>query len=145
EELRDKQNLTDGVFLMADQRLASGAFFAQIATLPENEQRAREALQTSLQTLAAALPSDDEFELGRNAEIGRYAITLQDHRARTMEYARAIIFGRSPADVEAQPDLIRAVKKSDIKRIAESIMKSNQAGRGVVRGNTAAAAQSSRN
>ena len=144
EELRDKQNLTDGVFLFSDQRLASGVFFAQIATVPENEQRAREALQTALQNLAAAQPSDEEFEQGRNAEIGRYAIALQDHTARTLEYARAVILGRKPADVEAQPDLIRAVKKTDIKRVAESVMKPNQSGHGVVRG-AAAAAQSTRN
>jgi zinc protease len=144
EELRDKQSLTDGVFLISDQRLASGVFLAQMATLPENEQRARAALETALEGLAAAQPSDDEFEQGRNAEIGRYAIALQDHNARTLEYARAVIFGRKPADVEAQPDLIRAVKKTDIKRVAESVMKSGQAGHGVVRGATAAA-QSTRN
>jgi zinc protease len=143
EELRDKQSLTDGVFLISDQRLASGVFLAQMATLPENEQRARAALEAALEGLAAAQPSDDEFEQGRNAEIGRYAITLQDHNARTLEYARAVIFGRKPADVEAQPDLIRAVKKTDIKRVAESVMKSGQAGHGVVRG--AANAQSTRN
>ncbi len=142
EELRDKQGLTDGVFLISDQRLASGVFLAQMATLPENEQRAREALEAALESLAAAAPSDDEFEQGRNAEIGRYAIALQDHNARTLEYARAVIFGLKPADVESQPDLIRAVKKTDIKRVAESVMKSGQAGHGVVRG---AAAQSTRN
>ena len=142
EELRDKQGLTDGVFLISDQRLASGVFLAQMATLPENEQRAREALEAALESLAAAAPSDDEFEQGRNAEIGRYAIALQDHNARTIEYARAVIFGLKPADVESQPDLIRAVKKTDIKRVAESVMKSGQAGHGVVRG---AAAQSTRN
>jgi len=144
EELRDKQNLTDGVFLISDQRLASGVFLAQMATLPENEQRARAALEAALERLAAAQPSDDEFEQGRNAEIGRYAIALEDHNARTLEYARAVIFGRKPADVEAQPDLIRAVKKTDIKRVAESVVKSGQAGHGVVRGG-AAAAQSTRN
>jgi zinc protease len=142
EELRDKQGLTDGVFLISDQRLASGVFLAQMATLPENEQRAREALEAALESLAAAAPSDDEFEQGRNAEIGRYAIALQDHNARTIEYARAVIFGLKASDVESQPDLIRAVKKTDIKRVAESVMKSGQAGHGVVRG---AAAQSTRN
>ena len=136
------QGLTDGVFLISDQRLASGVFLAQMATLPENEQRAREALEAALESLAAAAPSDDEFEQGRNAEIGRYAIALQDHNARTIEYARAVIFGLKPSDVEAQPDLIRAVKKTDIKRVAESVMKSGQSGHGVVRG---AAAQSTRN
>jgi predicted Zn-dependent peptidase len=144
EELRDKQNLTDAVSVVFDQRLASGALFAQVATLPENEQRASEALLNALQNLAATQPSDAEFEQGRNAEIGRYAIALQDHSARALEYARAVIFGRKVADVESQPDLIRAVKKADIKRVAESVMKSNQAGRGVVRGN-AAAAQSNQN
>jgi zinc protease len=142
EELRDKQSLTDGVFLISDQRLAAGVFLAQFATLPENEQRARESLQAALQSLAAAQPSDDDFEQARNAEIGRYAIALQDHNARTLEYARAVIFGRKPADVESQPDLIRAVKKTDIKRVAESIVKPDQAGHGIVRG---AAAHSTRN
>jgi len=143
EELRDKQSLTDEVSLVSDQRLASGVFLAQIATLPENEQRAREALQVALVGLAAAQPSDDEFEQARNAEIGRYAIALEDHNARTIEYGRAVIFGLKPADVEAQPDLIRAVKKADIKRIAESIVKPDMAGHGIVRG--AAAAQSTKN
>ena len=133
EELRDKQNLTNETMVVFDQRLASSAFFAQIATLPENEPRAKEALLAALQSLAAAPPSDQEFERGRNAEIGRYAIALQDHSARTLEYARAVIFGRKVTDVEAQPDLIRAVKKADIKRVAESVVKSNQAGGGVVR------------
>jgi zinc protease len=145
EELRDKQNLTDDVTLISDQRLAAGVFFARIATLPDNERQASEALQTALQNLASAQPSDEEFEQGRNAEIGRYAIALQDHTARTLEYARAVISGRKASDVESQPDLIRAVKKTDIKRVAESVMKSYQAGRGVVRGNATAAAQSSQN
>jgi zinc protease len=142
EELRDKQSLTDRVLLISDQRLASGVFLAQFSTLPENEQRARESLQAALQSMAAAQPSDDEFEQARNAEIGRYAIALQDHNARTLEYTRAVIFGRKPTDVESQPDLIRAVKKTDIKRVAESIVKPDMAGHGVVRG---AAPQSTRN
>ncbi|MCG3163631.1 MAG: hypothetical protein JMDDDDMK_05072 [Acidobacteria bacterium] len=145
EELRDKLNLTDDVALVADQRLASGALFARFATLPENEQRAREALQAALQNLVASQISDEEFEQGRNAEIGRYAIALENHTARTLEYARAVIFGRKPSDVESQPDLIREVKKADIKRVAESAMKSGQAGLGVVRGAATAAAQSSQN
>lgn len=140
EESRDKLGLTDEVSVELEQRLASGAFFAQITTLPENEQRARDTIQTELQRLAGKLPSDDEFEQGRNAAIGRYAITLQSHPERALEYARAIIFGRKPSDVESQPDSIRAVKKADIKRVAESMFNANRIGRGVVRGETAPAA-----
>jgi predicted Zn-dependent peptidase len=87
-----------------------------------------------LQAVAASQPTDEEFEQGRNAAIGRYAIALQDHPSRAMEYARAILLGRKATDVESQPDFIRAVKKTDIKRVASNVIKPDLAGRGVVRG-----------
>lgn len=111
-------------------RLASSSFDFQFATLPANEAKAREALQAELQKLAA-LPADDEFEAGRNATIGRYAIALQSFPARALEYSRAVFFGRKASDVESQPDSIRAIKKADIKRAAESL---KLEGRGVVLG-----------
>ncbi len=133
-ELRDKQSLAYDVSLRNEPRLASGALIACIAALPEDEQRAREGLRRELERLLSTQPADEEFELGRNAAISSYAIALQSHTARVLEYARAVIFGRKAADVEAQPDRIRAVKKADVKRVAEAIIKLAQAGRGVVRG-----------
>lgn len=129
------QSLTDQITVATEQRLASGGFFARISTLPENEERARELLLQELQRLATTPPTDDEFELARNSAIGRYAIALQSHPDRSLEYARAVIFSRKPSDVETQPDFIRAVKKSDLKRVAEATFKPNQRGLGVVRGN----------
>ncbi|MDX2033447.1 MAG: pitrilysin family protein [Blastocatellia bacterium] len=134
EELRDKQGLTDEVGLVFEQNIASGALFAQLTTAPANEPRAREAVLAALQAVAAAAPTDDEFEQGRNQAIGRYAIALQDHPSRAAEYARAILLGRKPTDVETQPDAIRTLKKTDIKRVAESVLKATPPGRGVVRG-----------
>jgi zinc protease len=134
DEVRDKQGLTDAVAVELEQRLASGAFYLSFATLPEGESRAREAALAELKRLSAAPPSDDEFEEGRNAAIGRYAIELQSHTERALEYAQAVIFGRKASEIESQPDAIRAVKKADIQRIAESVIKAGQAGRGVVRG-----------
>jgi hypothetical protein len=58
---------------------------------------------------------------------------LQSHANRAVEYAQAIISDRKTSDVEAQPDLIRAVNKADLTRIAGSLVKINQPGRGVVR------------
>jgi zinc protease len=134
DEVRDKQGLTDSVTVELEQRLASGAFYLSFATLPEGESRARDSAVAELQRLSAAPPSDDEFEEGRNAAIGRYAIALQSHPERALEYAQAVIFGRKASEIESQPDSIRAVKKADIQRIAESVFKAGQAGRGVVRG-----------
>jgi zinc protease len=136
-ELRDKQSLAYTVTLTHQPRLASGALIAYIATLPENEAKAQEGLRAELQRLAAAPPTDAELEMGRNAVIGSYATALQSRTERLLEYARAAVFGRKPAEVESQPELIRGVKKEDIKSAAEAVIKITQAGRGVVRGEVA--------
>jgi zinc protease len=136
-ELRDKQSLAYTVTLINQPRLASGALIAYIATLPENEAKSQEGLRAELQRLASAPPTDEELAMGRNAAIGSYATSLQSHTQRTLEYARAVVFGRKVTEVESQPDLIRAVKQSDIKSAAEAIIKPHLAGRGVVRGEAA--------
>ncbi|MBS1813091.1 MAG: insulinase family protein [Acidobacteria bacterium] len=133
-ELRDKQSLAYTVRLGYNQRLANGVLYSYIATSPENEGRAREGLLKELENLIKTTPSDDEFERGRNAAVGSYAVSLQSNQTRLLEYARAVVFGRKVTDVESQPDLIRTVKKEDIKAAAEAIIKLNAAGRGVVRG-----------
>lgn len=129
EEMRANLGLVDSLTIQTDPRLAASIFLARFASTPENAAKAREAFLAELQKLAAAPPTDEEFEQGRNATIGRYFISLQRHPARALEYARAVIFNRNPASVESQPDSLRAVKKADIKRVAEKL---NQPGRGVV-------------
>ncbi len=136
-ELRDKQSLAYTVRLSYQQQLAGGALLAYIATSPENEAKAREGLLKELENLVKTPPSDEEFERARNAAIGTYAISLQRHPERLLEYARTIVLGRKPSDVENQPDLIRAVKKDDVKTAVETVIKLTQAGRGVVRGESA--------
>jgi zinc protease len=137
-ELRDKQSLAYTVMLRHQPGLANGTLAAYIATSPENEAKALTGLQKELEALIKTPPSDEEFERGRNAAIGAYAAALQSNQTRLLEYARAVMFGRKASDVESQPDLIRAVKKDDLKTTAESIIKLTQAGRGVVRGEQAA-------
>lgn len=137
-ELRDKQSLAYTVRLGYDQRLAGGALFAYIATSPENEARAQEGLVKELENLIKTPPSESEFEQGRNAAVGSYAVALQSNQRRLLEYARAVVFGRKVTDVESQPDLIRTVKKEDLKTVAEALIKMTSAGRGVVRGEQAA-------
>jgi zinc protease len=135
ETLREKQGLTDRVQMTYEPRLASGALFIEATALPENDQRVRDAAIAVMQTLAAAQTTDDDFEQGRNAAIGRYSIAMQQHAARAMEYARAVMLGRKPSDVDSQPDLIRNVRKTDLRRVAEGALKSGQPGRGGVRPN----------
>jgi predicted Zn-dependent peptidase len=137
-ELRDKQSLAYTVMLRHQQGLANGTLAAYIATSPENEAQAQAGLEKELEALVKTPPTEEEFERGRNAAIGSYAVELQAHQPRLLEYARAVMFGRKVTDVENQPDLIRAVKKDDLKAAAEAIIKMTSAGRGVVRGEQAA-------
>ena len=134
DELRAKHNITDPITIGPELRLASGAFYAYLTTAPSNEEKAREVLLNEFTRLIATPPTDEEFERGRNATVGAQAIGLQEHPARALEYARMALSGRKPNDVENQPDLLRTIKRSDFKRVAESIIKINQVGRGVVRG-----------
>lgn len=129
EEMRANLGLVDSLTIQTDPRVAGSIFLGRFASTPENAAKAREAFLAELQKLAAAPPTDEEFEQGRNATIGRYFISLQRHPARALEYARTVIFNRNPASVESQPDSLRAVKKADIKRVAEKL---NQPGRGMV-------------
>ncbi len=128
EKLRTELGLVNSLAIQYTPRLASSGFNTLLTTTPENEAKAREMLESELQKLAV-LPADDEFEFSRNATIGRYAIALQAHPVRALEYSRALFFGRKASDIESQPDAIRAIKKADLKRVAESL---KLQGRGVV-------------
>ncbi len=122
---------------IADNRLASGAFYALATTNAADETKARESLLAEFTRLTTTLPTDEEFTRGRNLSIGSYAIALQTQQARAHEYTRLVIAGRKPSEAENQPDLLRNVKRSDFKRVAEKIIKGDQGvsvGRGAVRG-----------
>lgn len=138
EDLRYGQALINSIDARMDQRIAAGIFSLTTATMPEHEQRVREAILTEMKRLAAEAPTDEEFEWGRNATIGRDAIVLQSHFLRALRYARAVIFGRDPKEIESQPDLVRSIRKTDVKRMAESIIKTGISGAGIVRGEKAA-------
>jgi zinc protease len=133
-ELRERRAIADEAWVANEPRLASGVFYAYAASAPEHEQRVRDALLSELGKLAAAPPSESEFERGRNAAIGAYALLLETHPERALEYGRAVIFGRRAADVDNQPEMMRTLKSADLKRVAEAALKTTLAGRGVVRG-----------
>lgn len=128
-----RQGIADKVMVINNHLLASGAFGAIVTSSPENEAKARAALQAELAKLAAAAPADDDYDRARNAAIGSYALGLQTHPERAVEYARAATAGRKATDVETQPDLVRAIRQIELKRFAEAAIKVNQLGTGVVR------------
>lgn len=133
-QFREEQTLGNGVRARLERQLASSFFTAEATTLPGKETLALDLISREFQRLTTSTPTDEEFEMARNAAIGRYAIDLQPHPDRALEYARAAIAGGKPAEVEAQPESMISIRKSDLKRVAESIFKNSLSGRGVSRG-----------
>ncbi len=132
--VRGRQVVDDDVSTINDWRLASGTFFANVRSEPAAENSARVALLAELAKIGSTPPTGDDFDLARNAAIGSYAVRLEGHVDRALEYARAVIAGRKAADVDAQPDFVRSVRLADVKRVAEAVLKTTQNGVGIVRG-----------
>lgn len=101
DSIRDREGLAYTVRTFDDFRASSGAFFTYAAFAPENEQRVRDLLDSSLRDLVETGVSEDELERARNSAIGAYEAALQSRRARTLALARAIISG---AGVDAVMD-----------------------------------------
>jgi zinc protease len=133
-QFREEQTLGDGVRGRLERQIAVSFFTAEAVTLPGKETEALDLISREFQRLATSAPTDEEFEMARNAAIGHYAIDLQPHPDRALEYARTAIAGGRPADVEAQPESMISIRKSDLKRVAESLFKNSQSGRGILRG-----------
>ena len=134
DQLVARQGISLTPVVSLTQQLAGSFFSARLTTRPEHETAALDLLSREFQRLTTTLPGDEEFELARNAAIGRYAILLQSHAERTLEYARAALIGRKPAEVDGQPEAMIGVRKTDLKRVAESIFRNGASGRGVLRG-----------
>ena len=133
-ELVDKQAVADEVEIINDAWVVSGAFGAIVVSAPDQESKALELTRNELSRLASSPPSGDEFDAARNAAIGGYAISLEEHTDRLREYARNVFSGRRASDVDNHPDLMRAIRQAELKRISEASVKLTMAGYGAVRG-----------
>jgi zinc protease len=132
--MKAQQATGESVSSINDWLLASGTFSASMQADPTGDGAARDALLAELGKTASSPPSGDDYDIARNVAIGSYAIKLEDHLDRALEYARAVMAGRKVTDVDTQPDLVRSVRLAEVKRIAETVFKSAQPGVGVVRG-----------
>jgi zinc protease len=133
-ELVEKQGVADKVEMINDAWVVSGVFGATVTSAPDQESKALELTRNELTRLGSSPPSGDEFDAARNAAIGGYAISVEDHFNRLREYARNVFCGRKASDVDTQPDLMRAIRQAELKRISDASVKLTMAGYGAVRG-----------
>jgi zinc protease len=135
EELVNKQNLARSVTLEAKGLFAAGAIYACLVTAPENERRARAALISELDRFARAGLSAGEIAAARALASTNRIVSLQSHKLRALEYARAVYYGRDAGSVDSFAEQLSKVTPEEIKRIASSYFKPSATSAGIVRGN----------
>ncbi len=135
EELREKRSLAYTVAALPWLVQQAGAVLCYIATAPEREGEAREAMLAELGRLASERPSDDEVERARNYAAGVTEISRQTGRAVAAEVLDAWIYGVVDQLAET-PHRLRAVSASDIHRVAAQVFVSEARAEYVVRGTT---------
>jgi zinc protease len=137
DELRERRSLAYTVAAMPWTARSAGAVLCYIATSPEREVEAREAMLAELARLAAEPPEPDELERARNYAAGLVEIGAQSGRSVAASILDAWVNGGIERWAEA-PAMLRAVTRDDVVRVATEVFEVGRLVEYVVRGRTPA-------
>jgi zinc protease len=133
QELRDKRSLAYTVAAMPWLRGRGGAMLGYVATSPEREDEAREAMLGELFRLARDAITEDEVDRARNYAAGMVEIQQQSGAAVAAEIVAAWAYGVLDELIE-QPQRLRAVTAADIARVADEVFVADKCAEYVVQG-----------
>jgi zinc protease len=133
DELREKRSLAYTVAAMPWLARHSGAMLCYIATSPEREDEAREAMIAELVRLRTEPPSAAELERARHYAAGTVEIGAQSAAAVAARVLDAWVYGESERWAET-PDRLRGVTLDDVLRVAEEVFDPDRRAEFVVRG-----------
>ena len=133
DELRDKRSLCYTVNAFVAERALAGAFGAYIATSPEQENAARDALLAEFARLRDEQATDEELHRAQTYAIGLHAIRQQSGAAVLGDVVDAYLFG-ALRDLEEYEARIRAVTPAAMQRIAREHFDPARRVEGLVRG-----------
>jgi len=134
--LRDERSLAYSVFASSWQRMGAGALFLYLATSPEREGEARDALLAELARFAATPPGEAELARARNYLIGQLAIERQTAGAVASEIADAWLSGSGLEELLDPAAGYRAVSAAAVRELAERCFDPARRVEGIVRGVT---------
>jgi zinc protease len=132
-ELREKRGLAYTVAAVPWLARRAGAMLCYIATSPEREAEAREAMLGELVRLTAEPPTSAELERARNYAAGTVEIRQQSGRAVAGEILEAFVHG-SLGDLAETPQRLRGVTLEDVLRVAGEVFDPDVRAEYVVRG-----------
>jgi len=133
-QLREKKSLAYTVYGVNDSWEQSGAFYAYIATSPQNEELAKDNLLSEFYKFKTEPVTDEEFETAKNYIGGMYQIHLETNSALVKQYAKTELLGKGIEEVERYPHKISQVTKEQVKEVATRYFDPKRLAVGVIRG-----------
>ncbi len=134
EALRDRRSLAYTVIASSWQKRRAGALLTYIATSPEREDEAREAMLTELARFAREEVSPAELHQAVNYLSGQAAVRRQTAVAVAAEILEAWLTGEGLEELIDPGARYRRVTASEVQEMAERCLRSDQRAEGVVRG-----------
>lgn len=123
QELRDRQGLALAGSLDNEAAFVAGDLYARVVTDPASEAKARAALLAELDKLARGGLDTEEAVRARLVAVTANLAQLQRPSVRALEYARAVIYLRQAADVDAFATQMEKITSDDAKRAASAYFK----------------------
>jgi zinc protease len=133
EALRDRRSLAYSVVASSWQRARGGALVTYIATAPEREGEAREAMLAELRRFATEPVSPEELRRAAEYLAGQVAVSRQSGAAVLGEILDAWLAGEGLAELEDPAARYRAVTGEEVQAAVAGLLASDYA-EGVVRG-----------
>jgi zinc protease len=134
EALRDRRSLAYTVVASAWLKARAGALVTYIATSPEREEEAREAMLRELARFSEEPVTDTELRQAVNYLAGQAEVNRQSGGAVAAEVLEAWIAGAGLSDLVDPAAAFRAVTAADVLRVARQHLDPERRAEGVVRG-----------
>jgi len=134
EALRDRRSLAYTVVASAWLKARAGALVTYIATSPEREAEAREAMLRELERFTREAVSMTELRQAVNYLAGQAEVSRQSGSAVAAEILEAWVAGSGLAELEDPGAAYRGVTAEDVLRVAAASLNPSQRVEGVVRG-----------
>lgn len=123
QELRDRQGLALAASFNNEAAFVAGSVYAQVTSDAANEAKARAAVLAEFNRLAREGLDSEEAVRARFVAVTTNLAQLQRQTIRALEYARAAIYLRQPADVDAFAAQLDKITSDDAKRAASAYFK----------------------
>ena len=134
EALRDRRSLAYTVMASSWQHGRAGALLTYIATSPQREDEARDAMLEELARFNAEPVSEAELQQAANYLAGQAEVGRQSAAGLAGEIVEAWLIGNGLGDLEDPAAAFRAVTKDDLLRVAQRYLRPSIRAEGVVRG-----------